>query len=104
MAKIHGLAYILVGLFVSILSYRMNYEKLIFFFYTGMFFIIVGISKLVFGFIKRSTGRKSLQQEKFQHQAANQSKYQEHHYKRCHKCGSAVAFNSRFCSKCGAAV
>lgn len=96
MAKIHGLVYILVGLLVSILSYRLNYEKLIFFFYAGLFFILVGISKLIFWFIKK--------QEKVQHQAANQARYQAHHYKRCHKCGSAVVFNGRFCSKCGAAV
>ncbi len=104
MAKIHWLVYLIVGLFVSIFSYRLNYGKLIFFFYAGLFFILVGISKMILGFMKKSTGKKVTSQEKIHPQTANQAKYQAHHYKRCHKCGSAVALNSRFCSKCGAAV
>ena len=95
MAKIHGLVYILVGLFVSISSWRLNYEKLIFFFYSGLFFIFIGILKLIFNLIKNKTGKK----EKIH---AKSVQHQTHKY--CHNCGTALRHQARFCTRCGARV
>lgn len=101
MAKIHWLVYVIVGLFVSIMSWRLNYEKLLFFFYAGWFFIFIGVVKLIFGLIKRKIDRKEEPSKKVQHQAPIQPQHQAHHYKRCHKCGNAVRLHDRFCARCG---
>ena len=93
MAKIHWSVYIIVGLFVSIFSWRLNYEKLIFFFYAGLFFIFVGILKLVFSFIKNRMNKKE-----------KTRKVQQQNIKYCHNCGTALRLHHRFCTKCGARV
>ena len=54
MAKIHGLVYIIVGLFVGIASYKINYQNLYIFFYLGMFFIALGVAKILIRFISGS--------------------------------------------------
>ncbi|MBI2658618.1 zinc ribbon domain-containing protein [Candidatus Woesearchaeota archaeon] len=94
MAKIHWLFYIAVGLFVSISSWRLNYEKLIFFFYIGLFFILIGILKLIFSLIKTKMSKK----EKVHHKSPQQ------HVKYCHNCGAALRHQARFCTRCGAKV
>ncbi|MDP3765033.1 MAG: hypothetical protein Q8R04_00820 [Nanoarchaeota archaeon] len=101
MAKIHGLVYIVVGLFVSIFSWKVNYEKFIFFFYVGLIFVFIGILKLVFGLIKRKMDRKEEPLERVHHKVSIQPHHQAHHYKRCHKCGNAVKLHDGFCSRCG---
>ena len=91
MAKIHWSVYIIVGLFVSIFSWRLDYVKLVFFFYAGLFFIFVGILKLVFNFIKN----KMSKEEKVQHKSVQQ------HIKYCHNCGTALRHQAKFCTRCG---
>ena len=93
MAKIHGIVYIIVGLFVSILSWKFNKDKLIIFVYTGLLFILIGIAKLIFSFISRRKGKSDAANQKIQPKA--QLKY-------CPQCGSAAKLHDKFCAKCGA--
>ena len=97
MPKIHGLVYVAVGLFVSIFSWKFNYQKLIFFFYVGLIFILVGIIKLLFELVK-------FKKEKIKpsHQAIQ--KHQSHHIKYCSQCGNPARIHDKFCSKCGARI
>ena len=95
MVKIHGLIYIAVGLFVSIFSWKLNYEKLIFFYYAGLFFIFVGIIKLIFNFIKKRMNKK---------EGMHLKAHQTQRIKYCRQCGSASRQQAKFCSKCGARV
>ena len=91
MVKIHGIAYILIGIFISIVSYSINIKNLYIFFYGGMFFIAYGVAKIVIKFI---TGQKE-QQKPQSMQKTHQS------YKKCHRCGNIAKLTDRFCSKCG---
>jgi hypothetical protein len=95
MAKIHWSVYILVGAFVSIMSWRLNYQKLIFFFYAGWIFVFIGVVKLIFDLIKRRMTKTTTQHK-------IHSKPQ--HIKYCHQCGAALRLQVRFCSRCGAKV
>ena len=91
MPKIHGLVYVIVGLFISIASWRLNYEKLIFFFYAGLIFIFVGIVKLIFDFIKRRTNKTEM----------HQKRYSQIRQRYCSKCGNVIRLDDGFCRKCG---
>ena len=112
MAKIHGLAYILIGLFISIFSYKVNYEKLVFFYYLGYIFIFVGILKLIFSLMKRKSSKtKELHhKEEHKHQSATMHKeninsmHRQQQYKYCNNCRNVVRITDKFCSRCGARV
>ena len=91
MAKVHGIVYIAVGIFVSIMSWKLNYEKLVFFFYAGLIFVFVGIAKLAFSLVKNKTSKK----ENLRHRMHGNIKY-------CHNCGTALRLHHKFCVKCGA--
>ena len=95
MAKINWSVYVIIGLFVSVASYRLNFQKLIFFFYIGIIFIIVGIAKLIFD----NVNKKEDKPQKIQTQKQHMQKF-----KRCLRCGNIVRINDRFCGKCGARV
>ncbi len=99
MAKIHGLVYIVVGLFVSILSWKLNYEKLIFFFYIGWFFVLIGAFKLVLNFIKNKAKKQETIQTKAHH-----TPHSQQHAKYCARCGNAMRMQDFYCSRCGAKV
>ena len=92
MAKIHGLVYIATGLLVSVLSYKLDYQKFIYFFYIGLIFVFIGAVKIIFGLIKRKTSRTG-KQIKLHHQAQN--------IKYCTKCGNALRLHDMFCGRCG---
>ncbi|MEK6983412.1 MAG: hypothetical protein AABX33_02470 [Nanoarchaeota archaeon] len=104
MAKIHGLVYIAVGAFVSIASWKMNYEKLIFFFYAGLIFIFVGIVKLFIGLMKN----KNIEQKTSQaiHYSGKRGLPPiSHHHKNvkyCLRCGNSARLYDKFCGRCGA--
>jgi len=100
MAKIHGLVYLIAGLFVSVASWRLNYEDLIFFFYIGLLFILVGVGKLVFNLIKKRSGRKESTSHSTPHH--NLGKHQTHHLKHCSSCGNVLRMHDKFCNRCGA--
>ena len=88
--KIHGLVYILVGLFVSFASWMVNFGKLLLFFYAGLLFILVGIVKLSLG--KRDEAKHAAH-HKPQHQAK---------FRYCPRCANILRPHDRFCSVCGA--
>ena len=102
MAKIHGAVYIVVGLFVSVLSRLMNYQKLIFFFYLGLVFVGVGAVKLILKSKATETTDVKLQSQA--HTAGHHPQLhntQNFHHKRCGKCGSIMRISDRYCSRCG---
>lgn len=92
MAKIHWAVYVIVGLFVSILSWKLDYQRFVVFFYAGLIFVLVGVIKLILDLAKRKAGAK----EKAHHRL--------HQIKYCPKCGNATKLHDRFCSRCGAMV
>lgn len=118
MAKIHGLAYILIGAFISIMSWRLNQEKLLFFFYAGWAFVFVGVIKLIFNWIKnkaekpKTNVQQTQSHHNIQHHAAQNkpSPIRPQHpaipqqIKYCHNCGTPLKLHHKFCVKCGARV
>ena len=95
MAKIHWSVYVIIGFFVSTLSYKLDYNKLIFFFYIGIIFILIGIAKLIFGNVNKKEDKPKKIQTQKQHMQ---------NFKRCSRCGNIARINDRFCSICGARV
>ena len=95
MAKIHWSVYIITGLFVSILSYKLNYEKLVFFFYIGLIFIVIGAAKLSFNLINKKAKKAQTAHHKPQQQAG---------FRYCPKCANVLRPHDKFCSICGAKV
>ena len=91
MAKIHWLVYLIVGLFVSIFSWKRDFEKLRLFFYFGLVFVLIGIVKLIF-----AIGKGRHKEGKIHHKAG-----QQHKGKYCHDCGSPAQLHHNFCTKCG---
>lgn len=94
MAKIHGLVYVVVGLFVSVFSWKLNYEKLVFFFYIGLVFIVIGITKMLLNLTK-SKHKTDEGHRRAQHQ---------HSLKYCPKCGNGLKAGDIFCSRCGTRI
>ena len=99
MSKIHGLIYIIVGLFVSSISWKLNYAKLFLFFYLGLIFIIVGIVKLILGPKANKEEMKPKSTQRNLHQSM-----QRQHYKRCQRCGNIARIHDNFCSRCGTRI
>jgi len=95
MAKIHGIVYLIIGIFVTFASYKINYDKLYFFFYIGLLFIIYGVAQIVIGFINKEEKKESVRQNQFR-QTPNQQ------YKRCPTCGNVSRAQDNFCARCGA--
>ena len=112
MAKIHGFAYILIGAFISIMSWRLNQEKLLFFYYAGYFFIFVGVLKLIFNWIKNKAEKPKVHAQQAQHKPApqvhntankiHQQQALHKQIKYCHNCGNPLRLHHKFCVKCGA--
>lgn len=126
MAKIHGLVYLIIGAFVSLVSWRVSFENLQLFFYIGLVFVAVGIMKLFISAVKKSTldeqkPAQPKQQNAAAHQAhmhpqhhpqqhhqnapvAHHAQHQQHHYKYCPRCRNVVRSHDVFCPRCGARV
>lgn len=102
MAKIHWAVYVIVGLFVSILSWKLDYQRFVVFFYAGLVFVFVGIAKLIFDLIKNRAD-KTQSVHKARHRALSQL-HHARHLKYCPKCGNVARVHDRFCSRCGAMV
>lgn len=86
MGEIHGIVYIIIGVFFTITSKIIDISreesKLSFFVIVGIIMILVGIAKLV---MKEYKGSKLSQTVK----------------KRCHRCGTILHSVQEFCHKCG---
>ena len=94
MAKIHGIVYVLIGIFVTIASYLIDRNDLWAFLYVGVFFIAFGVAKIVIQFIM---GQKEEQKP----QTAQQKSIHLQNYKKCHRCGNVSRLTDRFCARCG---
>ena len=104
MAKLHGLVYIVIGFFVSSVSWKISYDKLFLFFYAGLLFILFGTGKLIFGSKTNKEEKQKTAAQKIQHKAVYQTTHQMQQFKRCLKCGNAARINDNFCSRCGARI
>ena len=78
MAKIHWIVYFIVGLFVSITSYFIDYNK------------------LIFNLMKKEMNKTKIQK--------NFRQIQRKRLKRCRKCSNVMRITDRFCTRCGAEV
>ncbi|MBI2655028.1 hypothetical protein HYX06_01235 [Candidatus Woesearchaeota archaeon] len=96
MAKIHGLVYLIIGIFVSVASWKINNEDLYLFFYAGILFMGVGVAKLLLSLIRNKEEETTHHKEISHHQTQNLQ-----HYRRCRKCGNAMRINDKFCGRCG---
>ena len=88
--KINGLVYIIVGVFVAIASWRINFGKLLLFFYVGLLFVLIGIVKLSLG--KRNEAKAAVHHKPQQHQAR---------FRYCPRCANILRPHDKFCSVCG---
>ena len=90
MAEIHGLAYIIIGVFITAFSLyignKTGITKLIIFIITGIVMIIICIIKLI-------TKRTAKKQEVKPHHVAS--------VKYCSRCGNRLRKEDNFCYKCG---
>ena len=100
MAKIHGFMYILIGLFVSIMSWKLNNQKIFFFFFVGLIFVFVGVVKLIINFIKNKKNKTKNAQTNIHNQQHLKSQMHQR-FKYCQKCRNAIKINDRFCGRCG---
>lgn len=88
MGEIHGIVYIIIGVFFSITSKILDVNreenKLTFFVILGIIMILVGIGKLLVKGVKEKA-----------HEVKTNPK------KHCHKCGTMLHSFQEFCHKCG---
>lgn len=96
MVKIHGIIYILLGIFVAIASYLIDRNDLSVFVYVGMFFIAFGVAKIVLNFI---TGQK--EEQKSGQTMQRKPNIHPQNFKKCHRCGNVSRLTDRFCARCG---
>jgi UDP-N-acetylmuramyl pentapeptide phosphotransferase/UDP-N-acetylglucosamine-1-phosphate transferase len=105
MAKIHGAVFIGIGAFISVMSLMVAYERFIFFFYSGIAFLIYGFSKLLIEYLSSGEESKTTIQKRAHHQTHHPHLQQRishpPHYKYCPRCGNVLRTVDRFCSYCG---
>jgi hypothetical protein len=93
LTEIHGIVYIILGVFFSISSKIIdtgNQEnKLTIFVIAGIAMIIVGVFKLMFKGSKKKAGHK--------HKSPTMKSY-------CRKCGTILHSFQQFCHKCGTKI
>ena len=101
MAKIHGIVYLITGIFVAVASYEISYGKLYVFFYIGLLFIIYGIAKTIIEFINKDK-KKEVNSPNIHKNQLNQFKHPlKQQYKRCPNCGNVARGYDNFCPRCG---
>jgi sulfite exporter TauE/SafE len=92
LAEIHGIVYIIIGIFFAISSRiidtRNQETKLTIFVIAGIVMIIIGIFKLMF------KGSKKKVRHKHSHQSTAMKRY-------CKKCGTVLHSFQQFCHRCG---
>jgi hypothetical protein len=95
LAEIHGMVYIIIGIFFTISSRiidtRNQETKLTIFVIAGVIMILVGIFKLMFKGSKRKVGRKH------SHKVPAMKRY-------CQRCGTILHSFQQFCHKCGTKI
>lgn len=95
MAKIHGIAYLIIGIMILGLSYYIGQTKEGFkiFIYAGLLMIIIGIIKLA---IQRARSKKETKPS--HHAATHKSAYRPLY---CTRCGAVINPTDKFCYNCG---
>jgi hypothetical protein len=90
MAKIPWYLWIIVGAVMFGISYRIG-ESMNIFLYIGMFFIVIGIFKMLVAFILGGKGRKAVK-------VSQEIRAQQF---TCPRCKTVIASTYQFCPHCG---
>jgi DNA-directed RNA polymerase subunit RPC12/RpoP len=106
MKSLSGWIYIIIGATVSIVSWYTNYKKLIFFFFVGLLFFMIGIIKELFLFLRKNLdkGKRSKHHSHPPHikeKPNPRTQPQELNYMLCPGCGTKVHKSFKFCPNCG---
>ncbi|MBI2108403.1 hypothetical protein HYU10_05425 [Candidatus Woesearchaeota archaeon] len=109
MAEIHWLVYIIIGFFLVLGSWAIDQERLLFFYYVGFIFLLVGIVKFIYTKSKSSEeGQKSRHSKpaNMGQRSYNQPVHAAHskspNVKYCQACRTASYYFANYCHKCGA--
>jgi hypothetical protein len=102
MAKIHGSVYLIAGLIVSLISWKIDYERFMLFFYVGLVFVMFGVFRLVSSYVIMGEAPKTQKLQQARHvgqgqhhqQRPNQAKY-------CNGCGLPMHLHDNYCRRCG---
>lgn len=98
MAKIHGFVYLIVGIFIALVSYFSDNPSLKLFLYIGFLIGIIGIIKLFITALQRKKEKPTVKQH------PTTTPKQAAFTKYCQRCGNLVRNFDNFCSKCGTAL
>ena len=101
MAKIPGIIYLIIGIFVAVASYEISYNKLYFFFYIGLIFIVYGVARIVIEFINKGEEKKVNSPNMRRNQLNQVKQTLKQQYKRCPNCGNVARGYDNFCARCG---
>jgi ribosomal protein L40E len=97
MVKIPAIAYLLIGVLISVTS--MYIEGLKLFFYVGLLFIAIGVFKIVVRFITKP--KETTIEKKAEGISQQQQQYRQPGIKVCKNCGAGSYSQARFCYYCG---
>ena len=101
MAKVHGIVYLIIGIFVAIASYKINYDKLYVFFYIGLLFIIYGVAKIIIDYINKDEKKQVVPPNINKNQLNQFRQPVKQLYKRCPNCGNVARGYDNYCPRCG---
>ncbi len=102
MAKIHGFVYLIIGIFVSLVSYFSKNEALKLFIYIGFLFGFIGIVKLFISSLSKKKEKPIKQHPKTFHKQPIPK--QNSYTKYCPHCRNIIRVSDNFCSRCGQAL
>jgi len=97
MVKIHGVVYLIVGLFIAIGSLIVNLQDKS---YKFVLFLLIGLGMIVLGIIKLMGPKKKVHKPTTQ-QSQQQFNPQQQFVKYCSRCGAALQGFQQFCHNCG---
>ena len=103
MTKIHGLAYLILGLLIGGFSYYINNKNksnaFALFFYIGIIFVMIGIIKLLAKVVQKKAVKKTEI-----HNHAHQRPTPTSQVRFCGHCGASLRQHDHFCPMCGNAA
>ncbi len=91
MAEIHGIVYLIVGLFLAIGSYVLNSQAAS---YRFALFLLIGVGMIILGIVK-------LMRKKADKKVVVQHNPTQQFVKYCSRCGAALQGFQQFCHSCG---
>ena len=103
MAKLSSMVYLLIGLFVLVVSFTLDWRRFLIFIVVGVVFFAIGIIKLVAAPGKAKvqlddTDRLHHYQQKMPPTDPRDAQVRT---KVCHNCGAAAMIHARYCWRCG---